>query len=81
MVPVLLRVHFFPGLCLLILGLGLQLPVVRWLLDSYRQRRLIWLGAAASTALLVAGYLLEFQRVLRHFPVQSWTWLECASLV
>jgi predicted MPP superfamily phosphohydrolase len=24
---------------------------------------------------------LEFQRVLRHFPVQWWTWLECASLV
>jgi uncharacterized protein len=81
MVLVLLRVHFFPGLCLLILGLGLQFPVIRWLLDSYRQRRLIWLGAAASTALLVAGYLLEFQRVLRHFPAQWWTWLECASLV
>jgi hypothetical protein len=81
MVPVLLRVHFFPGLCLLILGLGLQFPVIRWLLDSYRQRSLIWLGAAASTALLVAGYILEFQRVLRHFPVQWWTWLECASLV
>jgi predicted MPP superfamily phosphohydrolase len=78
---VLLRVHFFPGLCLLILGLGLQFPVVRWLLDSYRQRRFIWLGAAASTALLVTGYLLEFQRVLLHFPVQWWTWLECASLV
>jgi uncharacterized protein len=78
---VLLRVHFFPGLCLLILGLGLQFPVVRWLLDSYRQHRLIWLGAAASTALLVTGYLLEFQRVLLHFPVQWWTWLECASLV
>ena len=81
MVPVLLRVHFFPGLCLLILGLGLQFPVIRWLLDTYRQRRLIWLGAAVSSALLVAGYLLEFQRVLRHVPVQWWTWLECASLV
>ncbi|HTC90420.1 MAG TPA: metallophosphoesterase [Bryobacteraceae bacterium] len=77
----LFRVHFFPGLCLLFLGLGLQIPVVRWLLDSYRQRRLIWLGAAASTALLLAGYILEFQRVLRYFPVQWWTWLECASLV
>ena len=77
----LFRVHFFPGLCLLFLGLGLQIPVVRWLLDSYRQRRLIWLGAAASTALLLAGYVLEFQRVLRYFPVQWWTWLECASLV
>jgi uncharacterized protein len=81
MVAVLLRVHFFPGLCLLILGLGLQFPVIRWLLDTYRQRRLIWLGAAVSSALLVAGYLLEFQRVLRQVPVQSWTWLECASLV
>jgi uncharacterized protein len=76
-----LRVHFFPGLCLLFLGLGLQIPVVRWLLDSYRQRRLIWLGTAASTALLFAGYILEFQRVLRYFPVKWWTWLECASLV
>lgn len=73
--------HFFPGLCLLFLGLGLQFPVIRWLLDSFRQRRLIWLGAAASSALLVSGYLLEFQRVLRHFPVQWWTWIECASVV
>jgi predicted MPP superfamily phosphohydrolase len=81
MVAVVSRVHFFPGLCLLFLGLGLQFPVIRWLLDSSRRRGLIWLGAAASTALLVAGYLLEFQRVLRHFPVQWWTWLECASLV
>ncbi len=81
MEEVVLRVHFFPGLCLLFLGLGLQYPVIRWLLDSSRRRSLIWLGAAASTALLVAGYLLEFQRVLRHFPVQWWTWLECASLV
>jgi predicted MPP superfamily phosphohydrolase len=81
MIAVLLRVHFFPGLCLLILGLGLQFPVVRWLLDSFHRRTFIWLGAAASTVLLAAGYLLEFQRVLRHFPVQWWTWLECASLV
>jgi uncharacterized protein len=81
MVQVVSRLHFFPGLCLLFLGLGLQVPIIRWLLDSSRRRGLIWLGAAASTTLLVAGYLLEFQRVLRHFPVQWWTWLECASLV
>src|SRR5579862_7182076 len=74
MEEVVLRVHFFLGLCLLY-------PVIRWLLDSSRRRSLIWIGAAASTALLVAGYLLEFQRVLRHFPTQWWTWLECASLV
>jgi len=81
MVSVVLRVHFFPGLCLLLLGLGLQFPIVRWLLVSFRQRRLIWLGAAASSALLVAGYLLEFQRILRFFPAGWWTWIECASLV
>ncbi len=81
MVQVVSRVHFFPGLCLLFLGLGLQFPVIRWLLDSSRRRGFIWLGAAASSALLVAGYLLEFQRVLRQFPVQWWTWLECASMV
>src|ERR1700683_4209737 len=81
MVEVVSRVHFWPGLCLLFLGLGLQFPVIRWLLDSSRRRSLIWLGATASTALLVAGYLLEFQRVLRQFPAQLWTWLECASLV
>jgi uncharacterized protein len=81
MVQVVSRVHFFPGLCLLFLGLGLQFPIIRLLLDSSRRRSLIWFGAAASTTLLVAGYLLEFQRVLRHFPVQWWTWLECASLV
>jgi uncharacterized protein len=81
MVQVVSRVHFFPGLCLLVLGLGLQLPVIRWLLDSSRRRSLIWLGATASTVLLVAGYLLEFQRVLRQFPAQLWTWVECTSLV
>ena len=81
MVPVLLRVHFFPGLCLLFAGLALQLPIIRWLLDTFRQRRLILSGAAVSMMLLIAGYLLEFQRVLRYFPVQWWTWLECASLI
>jgi predicted MPP superfamily phosphohydrolase len=78
---VLLRLHFFPGLCLLVLGLGLQIPVVRWLLHSYSRRTLIWLGASASSALLLAGYLIEFHRVLQYFPVQWWTWLECASIV
>jgi uncharacterized protein len=78
---VFLRLHFFPGLCLLFLGLGLQFPVIRWLLASSRRNTFIWLGAAVSSTLLVGGYLLEFQRVLRHFPVQWWTWLECASLV
>lgn len=76
-----LRLHFFPGLCLLILGLALQIPVFQWLLERSERHRLIWIGAAASTALLLSGYLLEFQRILRHFSVPLWTWLECASLV
>jgi predicted MPP superfamily phosphohydrolase len=78
---VLLRVHFFPGLCLLILALGLQFPIIRWLLDSSARRGLVLLGGAASTILLVLGYLLDFQRVLRLFPARWWSWLECASLV
>ncbi len=78
---VLFRLHFFPDLCLLILGLGLQIPVTRWLLDSYGRRTWIWLASAASAALLAAGYLLVFQRVLRHFPPHWSTWVECASLV
>jgi uncharacterized protein len=81
MVIVLLRVHFFPGLCLLLLGLSLQLPVIRWLLDSNRRRGWIWLGAAASSTLLVFGYLFEFQRVLRHLPAQWWSWVEGASVL
>ena len=81
MVVVLLRVHFFPGLCVLILGLGLQFFVFRWLFDTYRRRGWIWLGVAASTALLLLGYILEFHRVLRHFQAEWWTWIECASLV
>lgn len=76
----LVRVHFFPGLCLLVLGIGLQFPLIHWLQTRCR-RSFVWLIAALSTALLTLGYLLEFQRVLRHFPVQWWTWLECASLV
>lgn len=76
----LLRVHFFPGLFLLLLGIGLQVPVIRWL-EPYCRRSLLWAGATVSTVLLTCGYLLEFRRVLHHFPVQLWTWLECASLV
>ena len=81
MVAVLLRLHFFPAFCLLVLGLSLQFPVVRWLLDSSRRRRLIWMATAASTALLGVSYLLEFQPVSQYFPAQLSTWLQCASLM
>jgi uncharacterized protein len=79
---VLLSVHFFPGLCLLLLGLGLQYNIFGWLLRRYRQHR-GWIipGAWASTILLVLGYLLEFHWAQRISPVKWWTWLECAALV
>jgi uncharacterized protein len=78
---VLVRVHFFPGLCLLALGLVLQIPILGWLLDRFSSRRWIWAGAAVSSTLLILGYLLEFQRVMHLLPVRVWTWLECASIV
>jgi hypothetical protein len=78
---VLLRVHFFPGLCLLLLGLGLQFHILGRLLERYRRRGWIISGAWASTILLALGYLLEFQWAQRISPVKWWTWLECAALV
>jgi uncharacterized protein len=78
---VLLNVHFFPGLCLLLLGLGLQFHILGWLLRRCRRRRWIIAGAWASTILLALGYLLEFQWAQRNTPVTLWTWLECAAMV
>jgi uncharacterized protein len=81
MVTVLLRVHFFPGLCLLLLGLGLQFHVLGWLSRRYGRRGWIVSGAWASTILLALGYLLEFQWAQRISAVRWWTWIECAALV
>jgi len=75
------RVHFFPGLCLLLLGLGLQFHILRLLWDRFGARRWFQLAAVLSTVLLSLGYLLEFHRVMRLLPVWWSTWLECASLV
>src|SRR5216684_3230009 len=75
------RLHFFPGLCLLILGLALLFQIVRWLLQRYLWRWTIVTAACGSAALIFLGYLLEFHRVVRHFPVWWATWLECAGLV
>lgn len=74
-------VHFFPGLCLFILGLGLQFHVLGWLLPRSRARAWIIFGAWASSILLTLGYLLEFEWGQRIFPVKWWTWIECAALV
>jgi predicted MPP superfamily phosphohydrolase len=81
MVAVLLRVHFFPGLCLLLLGLGLQFHILGWLLRRYSQRGWIISGASASTLLLALGFALEFQWAQRITLVSWWTWIECAALV
>jgi predicted MPP superfamily phosphohydrolase len=78
----LFRLHFFPGLCLLLVGLAMQYVVIRWLLRRYPEYRIALVVATfISSALLVLGYLLEFQRVQWHFPVWWSTWLQCASLV
>jgi len=73
--------HFFPGLCLLLLGLGLQLHILGWLFRRYGRRASIVSGAWASTILLALGYLFEFQWAQRISTVRWWTWIECASLV
>ena len=76
------RIHFFPGLCFLVLGLGLQFVLVRWLLGRYPQRKIaVLLATTLSSTLLIAGYLLEFQRVQWYVPVLWSTWFECASVV
>jgi len=75
------RVHFFPGLCLVILGLALLYQIVRWLVQRYSRRWTIVAAACGSALLLFLAYLLEFNRVVRLFPVWWATWLECAGLV
>ena len=76
------RLHFFPGLCLLLIGLWMQRAVVRSLWDRYPQRKgALSLAAGISTALLLLRYILEFRRVDLHVPVLWSTWLGCAALV
>ncbi len=74
-------IHFFPGLCLLALGLAAEVPVVRWMLDRTSKRRLIWLAAVAGAAVMVLGYLVEFQRIMSLFPVWWATWIDCIGLM
>jgi predicted MPP superfamily phosphohydrolase len=78
----LFRLHFFPGLFLLLVGLGMQYQVIRWLSRRYPERKIaLAFATLVSSILLMLGYLLEFQRVQWHVPVWWSTWLECASLV
>jgi predicted MPP superfamily phosphohydrolase len=77
----LFRLHFFPGLCLVILGFGVLYQIVRWLLHRYAWRWTIVAAGWGSALLIFLGYLLEFHLVVRLFPVWWATWLECAALV
>src|SRR5579871_1371898 len=75
------RLHLFPGFFLFVLGLGLQVLVLRLLAELGLGRRALRVAGVVSTALLVLGYLLEFHRVMRYFPLEWSTWLECASIL
>ena len=74
-------IHFFPGLCLLAVGLALEIHIVRQLLRRSARSAWIWTGAVLALGLLFAGYLLEFDRIARYFPVAWATWLDCAAIV
>jgi predicted MPP superfamily phosphohydrolase len=74
-------IHFFPGFCLLALGLALDIFIARVLLRRRARLRGVAGGAAGAGLLLLLGYLLEFERFARFFPVWWATWLDCASIV
>lgn len=77
----LVRIHFFPGICLLALGIGLEIHVLRVLLRRFARSSWVWPGAAVAGVLLLLGYLLEFESITRLIPVMWSTWLECAAIV
>lgn len=62
------RLHVFPGLLVLILGLGLQSVLTWYLLRARWRRPLVVCGSGAIAAFLCFTYLLEFHRVEKHFP-------------
>jgi len=74
------RLHLFPSLFFLVLGLGLQLPVTRWALERSSRRMLVLMASGAGGILLSLGYLFEFQRVLLYVPAQTACWVQFASL-
>ncbi|HYL35456.1 MAG TPA: metallophosphoesterase [Bryobacteraceae bacterium] len=77
----LLRIHFFPGLCLLVLGLVLEWQIVGRLWPRVARRRALLGGAATGAVVLLFGYLLEFQRIALRFPVWWATWVDCAAIM
>jgi len=75
----LFRIHFFPWLCILTAGLALEYGVAKRLRET-ASRRLLWWGGVALTALMLAGYALEFESAQRSLPALWATWLQCAAL-
>jgi uncharacterized protein len=74
-------IHSFPSLCLLLLGVGLELYIVHRMLARGARPSRVWLAALAATALLAVGYLLEFGRFAALFPALWATWIDCASIL
>ena len=74
------RLHLFPSLFFLILGLALQIPVTRWMLAHYRRHWMVIAASASGATLLALGYLFDFARVMRHFPAQTVCWVQFTSL-
>jgi predicted MPP superfamily phosphohydrolase len=64
------RLHVFPGLIVLLAGLGLQSILTWYLLRAKYRRRLVSGISMAIVAWLILTYLMEFSRVQRHFPPQ-----------
>ncbi|HME11184.1 MAG TPA: metallophosphoesterase [Bryobacteraceae bacterium] len=64
------RLHVFPGLVVLSMGLGLQLILALCLLRAKWRRPLVLGGSAAVAIFLCFTYLLEFSRVRQQFPPQ-----------
>ena len=74
------RLHLFPSLFFLILGLALQIAVTRWMPARYQRHWIVLSASATSAILLCFGYLFEFARVMRHFSAQTACWVQFASL-
>src|SRR5581483_3521511 len=75
------RLHFFPGLVLLVVGLALQSFLIQRLSPSRRRDKLVRLCTTFSTLLLLSGYLLELHGRDQYVPAAWATWIQCASLI
>lgn len=80
------RIHFFPGLVLLLLSLAMQFQLSWWIVRSPRlpiraRAALLVPANILLGALFTLSYLLGFHRVSRHFPLLWSTWIEAAGLI